>query len=202
MNAGELDNKISILTLTSEESGTDTVYTWSVSSRVWAKIETPEGYTTFSRLGKGERTVKFTIRKTPLDLTNAILWGDKHCFITHVAEVGRMFYEITTALVEPKTCTYITYSTALNALNWPVQTESASLTFPGYLAERFSFGESYEQKKPMAETTERLALVTPKVIMLEAGALIQAGTKHYTVTAVHDLDGCKNEYELIKKGDA
>jgi head-tail adaptor len=102
MNAGELDNKISILTLASEVSGTETVYTWSVMSQVWAKAETPESYSAFSRIGEGERTAKFTIRKTTLALTNAILWGDKHCFITHIAEVDRMFYEITAALIERK----------------------------------------------------------------------------------------------------
>jgi hypothetical protein len=54
----------------------------------------------------------------------------------------------------------------------------------------------------MAETMERLVLVTPKVIALAPGALIQAGTKQYTVTTAHELDGWKNEYELVKKGDA
>ncbi len=136
VNAGELHEKIEIMNLSSSQINTNTVYVWSVAAEVWAKSELVERTNAFSRVGKGVKTVKFTIRKRALNLQDAIRWQGKFCFLTAISEIEHMYYEVTAALIEPKICIVQRMDcTSLDELNHPVLTQSAALTFPGCLTQ-------------------------------------------------------------------
>lgn len=200
MNAGELTDKISILSLSSAVNGTSTVFTWAGQKTIWAKAEQLDlPHVSYNRMGK---LVRFLVRKTELSPANAIHWNNQFCMLTCVSEIGRQYLEVIASLTEPVTCGVVSYSSSLDQLNRPVLTQSKSMAFPGILAKKAGHETTYEQRKPMAEVTERKLLFAPKQVTLQPGTIVEAGGKRYTVTAMDDLDPYRNEYEILRKGDA
>jgi hypothetical protein len=197
MNSGELKDRIEVLAL----SKVDNTYCWITVLGVWAKTERLKNTNIFSKVGIGAKSVQFTIRKRELTLHNALRWKGKHCFLTDIVETAdRMYYEVTAALIEPKTCTVKrTGEPTFNKLNRPVYGEPTILTFPGCLTEKYL---GYEQGKPMATTEIRYVLVTPKAVELTSGELVSIGNKTYTVEMPHTLDDYKNDYEISVRSDA
>lgn len=197
MNVGEFKDKISILALTQNEN----IYSWEPAASIWAKAEDLKGTNLFSKVGLGAKSVKFTIRKrSNFDLHKAIQWKDKHCFLTDIIEINRMYFEVTAALVEPKSC-IIEQSgqPSLDELNRPIYDSPELLTFPGCLIEKYI---GHVQEAPMASTETRYVLVTPKIISLEPGEIVVISNINYEVLIPHTLDDYKNEYEILAKGDA
>jgi hypothetical protein len=196
MNPGERKDKISILTL----KQTENTYSWDVLSNPWAKAERLSGNNLFSKVGIGAKSVKFTIRENKiLTLHNAFRWQGKHCFLTDIVGVGRMYYEVTAALIEPHICTVERIGEPiLNELNRPVYNESKTISFPGCLTEKYL---GHTQGEPMAITEMRLVVVTPKVIELSVGEIVTINNTPYTVIIPHTLDEYKNEYEIMARSD-
>lgn len=190
MNVGELNKKIEALSLIKVNN----TYTWSKDSDVWAKVEILKGINIFSTVGLATKSVKFTIRKRNLTLHNALKWDNKHCFITDIVEIYRMYYEVTAALIEPKTCTVErTGEPTLDNLNRPTYSEPTIITFPACLTEKYI---RQTQDNPMSEVEKRYVLVTPKVIELIDGELVSIDGTSYEVLLSHTLDEYKNEYEI------
>jgi hypothetical protein len=196
MNPGEFNEKISVLALTS----TDNTYTWSRNADIFGKAERQNGSNIFSAVGLGEKSVKFTIRKRPLTLHNALRWGGKHCFLTDIVEINRMYYEVTAALIEP-TIWIIqrTGEPTFNELNNPVYGDPITITFPACLAEKYI---GHTQDDPMSTIDKRYVLVTPKIITLDEGEIVKYGDIPYEVLLGHTLDEYKNEYEISARSNA
>lgn len=196
MNIGEFNEKISILEL----SQTKNTFSWDKCANVWAKAEHLKGTNIFSKVGLGAKSVKFNIRKrSNFTLFNALRWKDKHCFITDIIEIDRMYYEVIAAIVEVSTCTVErTGQPIKDSLNRPVYSEATQIAFPGHLIEKYM---GYIQETPNASTEVRFVLVTPKMICLVPGEIVNIGTTPYTVIISHTLDPYKNEYEITAKGD-
>lgn len=196
MNPGELKEKISVLSINSSENA----YTWGTSSSIWAKAEQLSGNNIFSKVGLGAKSIKFTIRKkSDLTLHNAFAWNGKHCFLTDIKEIDRAYYEVSAALVEPQIC-YVERmgEPTLNELKRPVYESNYTLSFPGCITEKYL---GHSQESPMTTQEIRYVLVTPKVIILEAGELVTINNITYNVLLAHTLDEYKNEYEIMVKGD-
>jgi head-tail adaptor len=196
MNSGELTDRISLLELKRYEN----TYTWEPLAALWAKSERLTGNNLFSKVGLGAKSIKFTIRKwNDLTLHNAFKWNGKHCFLTDIHEIDRMYYEVTAALVEPKVCSIKrTGEPKRNELNRPIYDEPVLITFPGCLIEKY-LGQT--QNKSMAYTETRYVLVTPKIIDLDEGEIVIIEETPYTVIIPHILDDFKNEYEIMVKED-
>ncbi len=196
VNPGELDVRISVL----DVAKIGDTYAWEQTASTWAKAEQLKSNNIFSQVGIGVKAVKFKIReRNTLTLHNAFRWQGKHCFLTDIVGVGRMYYEVTAALIEPHICTVErTGEPILNELNRPVYNESKTISFPGCLTEKYI---GHTQGEPMAITEIRLVVVTPKVIELSVGEIVTINNTPYTVIIPHTLDEYKNEYEIMARSD-
>lgn len=191
-----LDQRVSLLAL--QEA--NTVYNWNEQKIIWAKAEPQAGKNLYSTVGIGVKSVKFTVWKQDVTLHNAFRWNGNFCFLTDITEIDRMYYEIMAAMIEPKTCTLLESSKTKDALQRPVVTgPQPTLTFPGCLVEKYM---GFTKLNPQSQTDETYVLVTPKVISLSVGNLIEIGDVKYNVQATHGLDEFKNEYEIAVKKEA
>ena len=179
-----------------EQKGND--WEWKEAAHTWAKAERQAKTNLFSRVGMGQKSVRFTMRKRLLSLHDAIRWQGKHCFLTEIKEIDRMYLEITAALIEPVICFVTSTRQTLDKFNRPVLQEEKEVSFPGFLTEKYL---GFAQKEVSGETETTYVLVTPKVIALKPGDLVQVGEGFYSVKIIHDLDGYKNEYEIHRKED-
>ena len=195
INPGELNEKIEILTL----SLTDSTYQWNATASIWAKVEQLNDHKPFLNRRAAVKSIKFTVRKCSISLNNAILWKEKHCILTDITEIDRMYFEITAIMVEPKTCTVTRNSVGLGPLNRPVASETSELTFPGYLFETYS---RKSQEKPMSFIEMRYGLKVPEMIELKAGEIIDIEGTSYEVWIPRSLSDSINEYEIRVRRDA
>ena len=168
---------------------------------MWAKAEPQTGKNLFSAVGIGTKSVKFTIWKQDLTLHNAFRWRGKHCFLTDITEVDCLFYEVTAALIEPKTCTVKRIpQQEKDALNRPKKSEpQVIMAFPGCLTEKYM---GFSKLNPQVQTDAQYVLVTPKEIGLKIADLVTVGDTTYNVQIAHELDEFKNEYEIAVNKEA
>jgi len=171
---------------------------WQEAGRIWAKAEPQSKTNLFSKVGLGQKSIKFTMRKHNLTLHDAIRWQGKHCFLTDIREVDRMYLEVTAALIDPVSCIAFHTAQILDDLNRPAFKNIRIASFPGFLTEKYL---GFEQKEVHTETQTTYVLVTPKAIVLQSGDLVQVGEDFYTVKIIHVLDEYKNEYEITMGRD-
>lgn len=196
MRAGELSERVSVLELTN--AGAE--WSWTSGADVWAKAEPSSKTNLFSSVGIGAKTVNFTVRKRLLTLHNAMRWRGQHCFLTDVTETpDRRFLEVTAALVPSSTCSVERTTTNYDERNRPVETLTETVSFPAVLTEK---NVSTVATEPMTAVEITYVLVTPTAITLEAGEEVINGGYKYTVTLSHVLDEFKNEYEVVRTGEA
>lgn len=197
IDPGELNEQIEILEL--QFSGTD--YKWVKVAMAWVKAETAktrDRKNLFSSVGIGAKSITFIVWKQDITLHNALRWRGKFCFITNIEDADCLFYEVTTALIEPTICTVSHIHTEKNEMKNPVAVKSKTIIFPAVLTEKYL---GFEQKEPQAVTETTYVLVTPKVIELFISDVVDIAGKKYYVKAAHTLDEYKNEYEAYRKGE-
>ena len=194
MQAGTFDSPAVVLQLAHQGD----TYEWQESDRIWTKAEPQSKTNLFSKVGIGQKSIKFTIRKRPLTLHDAVRWQGKHCFLTDIKEVDRMYLEVMAALIDPVPCIAFHTRHTLDDLNRPAFQDTRIAAFPGFLTEKYL---GFEQKEIQAETETTYVLVTPKAIVLKSGDVVQIGDDFYTVRIVHTLDEYKNEYEITMGRD-
>lgn len=194
--AGELNQPVSVLSLTLANA----IYSWAEIHQTWAKTELQAGKNLFSQVGDGAKSVKFTVRKQNLTLYNAFQWHDNFCFLTDITEIDHMYYEVTAAMIEPKTCAKLQGDGQQDDFHRPDKSEPQPvLTFPGCLVEKY---QGFQKLNPQSQMVTTYVLVTPKEIELAGGDLLKIGDLIYNVQIVHDLDTYKNEYEIGRTGEA
>ena len=191
MNAGKLNERIEIKIL--QNCGTS--FWWEPIESVWACAEIQKGKNLFSAVGSGVVGVKFTIRRRPMCLHNAIEWRGRHCFLTSIQEIDRMYCEVQAAIIEPVKCIAVRKPESKDEYNRPVQTgeEEVIAEFPGCLTEKYL---KYQSEMPESRIESTMVLVTPKPIAITPGDLVRIAGKPYVVQVVHVLDMYKNEYEI------
>lgn len=194
-NTYELGERVEIIELL--PNGLD--YLWVVAGYVWAKAERTERTNIFSTKGIGAPTIKFTMRKCRLTRHDAIRKNGLHCFITDIIETGnRRWFEVAAALVEPRICAVTRTVMTVDELKRPIMAAETVMTFPACLTEKYL---GCVQDTPMAVTETQYILVTPKVILLDAGEVVEIGSDKYTVLLSHTLNEYRNEYEIIRKAE-
>lgn len=195
MNPGELNEKVYVLKM----KKIDNTYSWEQVSSLRAKTERLTSNNLFSRVGLGAKSVKFMIRKKrDLTLHDAFYWNGKHCFLTDIVDIDRMYYEVTAALIEPVLCTVErNKEPILGELNRPIYGESShTIKFPVCMTEKYV---KQIQEQPMTTIESCYVLVTPKVIELINGELVTINDVAYEVLVSHTLDDYKNEYEIKER---
>lgn len=187
--AGKMKEPTTILSLNQQGD----TYGWRELGNAWVKAEPQSKTNLFSKVGLGQKSIKFTMRKRPLTLHDAIRWQGNHCFLTDIKEVDRMYLEVTAALIDPVSCIASHTGQTLDSMNRPAFEDTHIADFPGFLTEKYL---GFEQKEIQAETETTYVLVTPKAVVLKSGDLVQIGDDFYTVRITHTLDEYKNEYEI------
>ena len=97
---GQCKDPVSVLRL--EQKGND--WEWKEAAHTWAKAERQAKTNLFSRVGDGAEVGSIHHAETLPFLHDAIRWQGKHCFLTEIKEIDRMYLEITAALIEPVIC--------------------------------------------------------------------------------------------------
>lgn len=194
MDAGIFKEQMQVLKL--EKAGNS--WDWSVSGTIWGKAEIQEKPALFSKTGVGANGIKFMIRKRDLTLKNALKWRGRHCFLTYLQEINRMYLSVSAALIEPQKCMVAHQSYGKDEFNRPTVSEQQTIFFPGILTEKYL---RFSQEEPQGNTENTMVLITPKVITLASGEFVTVGETDYSVQICHDLDEYKNEYEIYRKRD-
>lgn len=196
MDAGRLDERASLLRLAKTEEG----YTWEKAFSLPVQAQRSGRANLFSRVGLGEKSATFTLRRRPLTLHDALLWRGQHCFLTDIRELDRKYLEVEAALVRVQECALLEREKTVDAYNSPQYGEPKRLfSFPGIPTEKYL---RYEAGLPMAQNESLFVLVTPKAVELQTGDLVEMDRKRYAVRVCHLLDAYKNEYEIARREDA
>ena len=185
ISAGDLRERVAVLTLARTESGD---YAWETGWKVWADAQPDTRSNLFSSIGVGARGVTFTIRRSAgLTLHHAMLWRGQHCFLTAILPHGHPGYQVVkAALAEPAVC------------RQDADRDPAGYRFPGILTEKYL---KWEQPEPYSVNQITYVLVTPPEIRLQPGGLVAVNGRNYEVQLAHTLDPSKVEYEITRKGD-
>ena len=200
IDAGKLRERLEVMEL---KEGPNGVWTWESVRKARGQVElNTVKKNLFSSVGIGARGAELVLRRQPLTLHQAILWGERHLFLTAVLPEGRLHLRVQAALVEPVTCLATRTEDTVGEAGRPETRETMRQTFPGVLTEKYV---RYEREETHAETDASYVLVVPKMIVLKSGDLVtvQEGPAKavYNVTACHVLDPYKNEYETVFRGD-
>lgn len=199
IDAGRLNQTVQVLELRETAPG---AWEWAPIRRTWTMLTLLTKKNLFSSVGIGARGAELILRRQPLTLHNALLWGEQHLFLSAILPEGRLHLRVQAALVEPVTCLATRTEDTVGEAGRPETRETMRQTFPGVLTEKYV---RYEREETHAETDASYVLVVPKMIVLKSGDLVtvQEGPAKavYNVTACHVLDPYKNEYEIVFRGD-
>lgn len=199
VDAGKLRDVLQVLELKESPEGT---WTWQKVRKARGAVELSTGRNLFSSVGIGARGAEIILRRQPLTLHNALLWGEQHLFLSAILPEGRLHLRVQAALVEPVTCLATRTEDTVGEAGRPTTAETMRITFPGVLTEKYT---RYEREETHAENETSYVLVVPKVVQLKASDLVtvQEGPAKgvYYVTICHVLDPYKNEYEIVLRGD-
>lgn len=179
--AGDLKDLVQVLDFQETEPGR---WAWVPGRKAWAQVTQTSKTNLFSKVGVGARDAAVVLRKQPLTLHQALFWKGQHLFLTSAVDRGRMHLDVQAALVDLVDC----------------QADPAEdgAHFPAVLTEKYI---RHEQMEPLAVNTTSFVLVTPKVIDLEEGRLVDVDGVPYEVQMAHRLDRYKNEFEIVRKAD-
>ena len=199
VDAGKLRDVLQVLELKESPEGT---WTWQKVRKARGAVELSTGRNLFSSVGIGARGAEIILRRQPLTLHNALLWGEQHLFLSAILPEGRLHLRVQAALVEPVECLATRTEDTVGEAGRPTTAETMRMTFPGVLTEKYA---RYEREETHAENETSYVLVVPKAIQLKASDLVtvQEGPAKavYYVTICHVLDPYKNEYEIVWQGD-
>ena len=199
IDAGRLNKAIHVLELRETAPG---AWEWGPIRRTWTMLTLQTKKNLFSSVGIGARGAELILRRQPLTLHNALLWGEQHLFLSAILPEGRLHRRVQAALVEPVTCLATRTEDTVGEAGRPTTAETMRMTFPGVLTEKYA---RYEREETHAENETSYVLVVPKAIQLKASDLVtvQEGPAKavYYVTICHVLDPYKNEYEIVWQGD-
>lgn len=199
VDAGKLRDVLQVLELKESPEGT---WTWQKVRKARGAVELSTGRNLFSSVGIGARGAEIILRRQPLTLHNALLWGEQHLFLSAILPEGRLHLRVQAALVEPVECLATRTEDTVGEAGRPTTAETMRVIFPGVLAEKYA---RYEREETHAENATSYVLVVPKEIQLKAGDLVtvQEGPAQgvYNVQICHVLDPYKNEYEIAWRGD-
>lgn len=178
VNAGDLRERIEVLELRETDGG----FAWARNRFTWAKIELTGRRQAFSTYGVGAAGVKLTIRRQDISLAHAIRWRGQHCHIAGIASLGRQYLTVEAALVEVVACA----------------DRYRNVEFPAILAERYL---RHQELEPQDINVLRHVLITPKVITLTPGRLVEVAGVSWPIRLAHTLGPWINEYEIERMVD-
>ena len=97
IDAGKLRDTLQVLELKESPAGT---WMWQSVRNARGQVELSTKSSLFSAVGIGARGAEIMLRRQPLTLHNALLWGKQHLFLTSILPEGRLYLRVQAALVE------------------------------------------------------------------------------------------------------
>ena len=135
IDAGKLRERLEVMEL---KEGPNGVWTWESVRKARGQVElNTVKKNLFSSVGIGARGAELVLRRQPLTLHQAILWGERHLFLTAVLPEGRLHLRVQAALVEPVTCLATRTEDTVGEAGRPETRETMRQTFPGVLTEKY-----------------------------------------------------------------
>lgn len=177
---GEEPDAPEIPTDPEEEHGE--VWEWQTVRRTWGRVTLSERKNLYSVHGIGAAGVNVTLRRQPLELGSALRWRGQHCLITAIRPLSRLYLSVEAALVELSPC----------------RDPETGTRFPAVMTEEYVH---HQQLEPMAVNTHRRVLVTPKVVHLAPGPLVEVDGTPWPVLTPYELDPHKNAYIIGRTVD-
>ena len=172
IDAGKLRERLEVMEL---KEGPNGVWTWESVRKARGQVElNTVKKNLFSSVGIGARGAELVLRRQPLTLHQAILWGERHLFLTAVLPEGRLHLRV----------------------------QTMRQTFPGVLTEKYVRYER-EETHAETDASYVLVVPKMIVLKSGDLVTVQEGPAKavYNVTACHVLDPYKNEYEIVFRGD-
>ena len=166
IDAGKLRDVLQVLELAENPEGT---WTWQKVRKARGAVELSTRSNLFSTVGIGARGAEIILRRQPLTLHNALLWGEQHLFLSAILPEGRLHLRVQAALVEPVECLATRTEDTVGEAGRPTTAETMRITFPGVLTEKYT---RYEREETHAENETSYVLVVPKVVQLKASDLV------------------------------
>lgn len=106
--------------------------------------------------------------------------------------------DIKTVNIEPKLCILKRYEYNEDKFNRPQKGIITVYKFYSYVLEKYS---GYVQEKVNSTTIQTYILLTPKVIDLKVGDIVEINSITYNVQVTHKLEEYSNEYEITVKSE-
>ena len=137
VDAGSLDQRLTLLSF--QETSPNT-FAWVETGKVWANVTQDGSKNYFSSVGLGARNAKIIMRRSPIDMAQALRWGSQHLFLTSITQRDRMHWDVAAALVDVVTCAMDRTTTQVDKANGnrPIKVQAPTVTFPGVLTESTS----------------------------------------------------------------
>lgn len=197
IRAGELRERVTILTLTEKPDGSG--WMWQEGKTTWARVIKTGKRSLFSSVGTSREEWAVAMRRQPLTLFQALRWRGKFLFLSDFTYPTRGHIEASTAMVEPVICSVRRTKVEKNELNNPSLATETDMDFPACLTERY---ERFSQGDTYAKTTRAYIAVCPKAISLRTGEVVTVGGDKFRVQVGYELSEYKNEYEIVREMDA
>lgn len=198
MNPGELRNPISILNYELKEE----VYRFKEERRVFSKIESKAKKNYFSKFGiASSEFLEATIRNIKgFDKNKAIKFRGNHYLISSIEDIDyrKRFLKFIMVKQNLYICEAFRNVKDKDIFNRPTQNLSSIYKFEAYLIEKYS---SFNEEKVSTTNNYTMILMTPKIINLKPGDLVEINEVKYKVEIIHTLDDYFNEYEITIKQD-
>lgn len=183
MDAGKLNERITLLTLTETPDG----YAYVDDKPVYAQATAAEKKTivTARTVGTSAAQMVFRAGNAPR-LMQALRWRDELYMVTAATQEHRLWTKVTAGKVQMFDVVAQMYG-------------GGEISFPAVLLERYI---RQEEGRPMTESAESYVLITPKPITLEHADLVSVpGLGVFHVDVIHRLDPHMNEYEISRRVD-
>lgn len=162
-------------------------FDWVQVGSVWVRPSRARVNRVFAKIGFAAEGWDLSMRACRLRKTQALRIGAEHFTICDILPPENGYMVVETALTPVCMCVG----------NAEVE-EKKRFTFPGILTELYI---KHEQREPMSVNIIDYVLVTPKLVELRPGSLVDIGGVRYEVLTAHTLDTAKNEYQIRKVRD-
>ena len=193
MNPGELRSKVRILNY----ECIDGVYRFNAIKELYSKVENVVERKAFSKFGlRTDEATAITLRyRKDISKFNAVRFNDDHYLISVIEDIENKhrYTKLITVKQKVYLCEAFRNSVVKDKMNRTQHLLKSIYRFEGYLVEKYT---GFNTEGINSNVKHTLILMTPKVINLKAGDIIEINDIKYNVEVCHVLDEYLNEFEI------
>ena len=163
---------------------TENGYAWVENRKIWGAVERVYQRAPFSNYAV------YAARSAEVVTAAGVCWEEGMCIdgeygmISKIVPQGHFKQKITVVFLPLRHCFTVG--------------ASGKVRFQAVMGEKYV---RHEQREPMAVNVAAYVLITPKVMCLQAGKIVEVEGESYVVLAEHTAGEVRNEYEIAKTKD-